>query len=61
MFNDEKPDPKPTYVLGQDIYDFSVADIDDMVAQLQAEIERLAAERKKKAGSIDAAAALFRS
>jgi uncharacterized small protein (DUF1192 family) len=49
MFDDEPAAPKRReIVLGEDLYEFSVSDIDERVAQLESEIARLKEERTKK-------------
>lgn len=62
MFNeDDKPRnlAKP-YALGQDVEGFSLADLDETLAKLEAEIARLKAVKERKRGSALAADALFR-
>ncbi|KPF73126.1 hypothetical protein IP69_00735 [Bosea sp. AAP35] len=58
--DDDRPRPKPVHEIGQDLSMLSLAEIDLRVAALQAEIERLARAREKKAISRDAADAFFR-
>ncbi|MES2750933.1 MAG: DUF1192 domain-containing protein [Pseudomonadota bacterium] len=59
--DDDKPRPKITHVLGQDLSLLSVEDIEGRVAALAAEIERLKADAAKKRASRDAANAFFKS
>ena len=47
--------------LGCDLSTFSVEDLDLRIGLLREEIERLEAEKVKKAESIDAAAAFFKT
>jgi uncharacterized small protein (DUF1192 family) len=58
--DDDRPKPKPVHEIGQDLSMLSLAEIDLRVAALQAEIERLAEARVKKAASRNAADAFFR-
>lgn len=61
MFDDLEPTKKKTaYLLGQDVSAFSLADLDETLKQLEAEIERLKAVRGQKSASQSAADALFR-
>lgn len=61
MFDDSEPTRKKTaYSLGQDVSAFSLADLDETMRQLEAEIARLAEIRKQKSASQSAADALFR-
>ncbi len=60
MIEEEDSPAKPaTFVLGQPLDLLSVEEIDDTIAMLQSEIERLAAARVSKASHLDAANALF--
>ncbi len=56
---DEKPRPH-TITLNGDLYEFSVSDIDERIAELKTEIARLEVERGHKAGSVAAADAFFK-
>jgi uncharacterized small protein (DUF1192 family) len=58
---DDRPRPKITHELGQDLSLLSVDDIEARIALLAAEIERLKADAAKKRASRDAAAAFFKS
>lgn len=58
--DDDRPKPKAVHEIGQDLSLLSLAEIDVRVAALQAEIERLAQARDKKAASRNAADAFFR-
>lgn len=61
MFDDSEPQRKKSaFILGQDVSAFSLADLDETMAALQAEILRLTEMRAKKAASQNAADALFR-
>ena len=59
--DDDKPRKKITHEIGQDLYLLSVLDIDERIALLTSEIERLKAEKTKKSASKDAASAFFKS
>ena len=59
--SEEAPRPKPsTHVIGQDLYALSVGELDERIALLRAEIERLEAARAAKDASRSAAAAAFK-
>lgn len=58
--DDDRPKPKAVHEIGQDLSMLSLAEIDLRVAALNAEIERLAQARLKKAASRHAADAFFR-
>ncbi|MBX9908840.1 MAG: DUF1192 domain-containing protein [Beijerinckiaceae bacterium] len=57
---DDRPKPRPVHEIGQDLSMLSLGEIDERVAALQAEIERLMAARAKKDASRSAADAFFR-
>ncbi len=59
--DDDKPRKKVTHELGQDLSLLSVEDIEERIAGLAAEIERLKADAAKKRASRDAANAFFKS
>jgi uncharacterized small protein (DUF1192 family) len=59
--DDDKPRPKITHELGQDLSLLSVDDIEARIAALAAEIERLKADAAKKQASRDAANAFFKT
>jgi uncharacterized small protein (DUF1192 family) len=58
---DDRPRPKITHELGQDLSLLSVDDIEARIAMLTAEIDRLKADAAKKRASRDAANAFFKS
>jgi uncharacterized small protein (DUF1192 family) len=58
---DDKPRPKPTHELGQDLSTLSVHELDERIALLQQEIERLKEARGRKEASKNAASAFFRA
>lgn len=62
MFDENDPlaKPKNEIQLGCDLSTFSIEDLDERVAQLKAEIERLQEEKTRKAGSLEAANAFFK-
>ncbi len=57
---DDRPKLKSVHEIGQDLSMLSLGEIDERVAALQAEIERLMAARAKKDASRSAADAFFR-
>lgn len=59
--DDDRPRPKITHLLGQDLSLLSFDDLNERVAMLEVEIERLKAEAIKKRASRDAAASFFKS
>lgn len=58
MEEDAKP-RRPAYEPGQEIAEMSVADIDEAIALLEGEIERLKSAREAKSAHLSAAEALF--
>ncbi|MFD0915162.1 DUF1192 domain-containing protein [Pseudahrensia aquimaris] len=62
MFEDLEPTTKNpnTIVLGEDVSTLSLVELDERVALLQGEIERLTTIRKAKAESMNAAEAFFK-
>jgi len=60
LFDDEPPVRKTIHEIGQDLSLLSVSELDERIAMLQAEIERLKADRERKGDSKAAAEALFR-
>ncbi len=56
----DRPRPKPAYKVGQDLSALSIAEIDQRVALLEAEIARLKEARAKKDASRSAADSFFR-
>lgn len=59
--DDDKPRKKISHEIGQDLSLLSVGDVEDRIAMLAAEIERLQADAAKKRASRDAANAFFKS
>ncbi len=59
--DDDKLRKKITHELGQDLSLLSVGDIEERIAALAAEIERLKADAARKRSSRDAADAFFKS
>jgi uncharacterized small protein (DUF1192 family) len=57
---DDRPAPKPIHQIGQDLSMLSLAEIDERIAALRAEIERLSEMRARKDASRSAADAFFR-
>ncbi|CAM5209424.1 hypothetical protein ARD30_04200 [Bosea thiooxidans] len=57
---DDRPKPKSVHEIGQDLSTLSLAEIDERIAVLKAEIERLAEARARKDASRSAADAFFR-
>ena len=58
--DDDRPKPTSVHEIGQDLSTLSLGEIDERVAALKAEIERLMAARAKKDASRSAADAFFR-
>jgi uncharacterized small protein (DUF1192 family) len=59
--DDDKPKRKISHDIGQDLSLLSVAELNERVALLNAEIERLQAAVAKKRASRDAADSVFKS
>ncbi|GGC64180.1 DUF1192 domain-containing protein [Chelatococcus reniformis] len=60
-FVDDRPRPKPpVHEIGQDLATLSLAELDERVAALTAEIERLKAARTRKEASRNAADSVFK-
>ncbi|MBI3701813.1 MAG: DUF1192 domain-containing protein [Afipia sp.] len=59
--DDDRPRKKITHEIGQDLYLLSGADLDERIALLTSEIERLKADKAKKGASKDAANSFFKS
>ena len=59
--DDDKPRRKITHEIGQDLYLLSADDLEERIALLASEIERLKADIAKKRSSKDAASAFFKS
>lgn len=61
MFDDSEPQRKKSaFIVGQDVSAFSLADLDETMEALKAEMLRLTEMRAKKSASQNAADALFR-
>ena len=58
---DDKPRPKLAHEIGQDLSTLSVHELDERVALLRQEIERLLEARAKKEASKTAASAFFKA
>lgn len=59
-WEDLKPKPKPTITVGDDLKTLSVAELDERVALLTAEIERIRGEIARKKAHTAAAEDLFK-
>jgi uncharacterized small protein (DUF1192 family) len=59
MFDDDRPKPK-TREFPRNLTDLSVADLDEYVIELKAEIDRAEADKAKKKASADAASSVFK-
>lgn len=57
---DDRPTPKTIHEIGQDLSMLSLAEIDERIEALKAEITRLGEARAKKDASRSAADAFFR-
>ena len=60
MEEDDAQRPPPTHQVGQDLADLSIDELDERMALLRREIERLASARAAKTASADAAEAFFK-
>lgn len=60
LFDDEPAKKKVVHEIGQDLSTLSVGELEERIAQLHAEIERLQAEKSAKGATRSAADALFR-
>jgi uncharacterized small protein (DUF1192 family) len=58
---DDKPRPKPTHDLGQDLSTLSVHELDERIELLKSEIARLTEARGRKEASKNAASAFFKA
>ena len=58
---DDRPRPKPAHEVGQDLATLSLAELDERVALLEREIERLKEARRRKEASQAAASAFFKT
>lgn len=58
---DDIPKPKPESVFPRVIDDLSVADLEEYISELEAEIKRVQGNIEKKKSSQDAAASFFKS
>lgn len=59
--DENEPKKKLPFQIGQDLSDLSVGDIEEVVAELKAEIDRLQLDSQQKQASKSAADALFKS
>jgi len=59
--DDDKPRKKVIHEIGQDLYLLSVEELNERIALLNSEIERLQQAAAKKRASKDAANSIFRS
>ncbi|MBW3096326.1 DUF1192 domain-containing protein [Pseudohoeflea coraliihabitans] len=59
MFEDDRPTKKAVHEIGCDLSLLSVAELDERIAVLQAEIARLESEKSAKSASRGAAEGLF--
>ncbi|WP_407049609.1 DUF1192 domain-containing protein [Methyloraptor flagellatus] len=60
FMDDDRPKKKPSHEIGQDLSLLSVAELDERVALLEAEIARLNVDRAAKLASKSAADAVFK-
>lgn len=60
LFDDEPLSTIPVHVLGQDLSELSVDDLEERIGQLRLEIERLTEALATKGSSRQAAEAFFR-
>jgi uncharacterized small protein (DUF1192 family) len=59
-WDDDLPKPKPQVIVGADLSNLSVADLEERIAALRSEIERVEAEMRTKKARAAAADALFK-
>ena len=59
-WDDELPKPKAIITVGENLERLSVADLDERIQALEAEIVRVQAERRAKKSLISAAEELFK-
>lgn len=59
--DDFRPRPKPQIVVGEKLEALSVGELEERIAALRAEIERVEAELSAKRSRVAAAEALFKS
>ena len=57
---DGRPIHLPDYIIGQNLENLSLEDLDSQIMVLKEEIVRLESAKKDKAGSIEAAEAFFK-
>lgn len=60
LFDDDRPKKIAAHELGQDLSLLSVAELDERILLLKAEIDRLEADKAQKAATKNAAESLFR-
>ena len=61
MFDDDQSAEKPpSHVVGEDLSDFSVGDLEERIGLLEAEIERLRADLEQKRSGRAAADSFFK-
>ncbi|RXT46441.1 hypothetical protein B6S44_26930 [Bosea sp. Tri-44] len=61
FLDDDRPLPKRAHEIGQDLSQLAVAELDERIALLEAEVARLQEAREKKAASRSAADAFFKA
>ena len=59
-FDEDRPKARKTHEIGEDISTFSADELSQRIALLEAEIERLNAEKARKSAGRSAAESLFR-
>lgn len=60
LFDDDRPKKVVVHELGQDLSLLSVGELDERIAMLKAEIDRLETDKGQKAATKNAAESLFR-
>lgn len=60
MFDDELPNAKKTGEFPRNLESMSIAELDEYVSELEAEIERVKGDATKKKASHEAAASIFK-
>ncbi len=61
FFEEPRKKPKMVHEIGQDLAAISIAELDDRIAALKDEIQRLEAEKAKKSAVMAAADGLFKT
>ena len=60
IFDEEEPQKRRNYTLGEKLEDFSISDLEELKLRLEQEIVRVDAETKSKNATKIAAASIFK-